>query len=153
MCQIFVAFSEYLNFKKYIVSYLRFKLKFSTFLVCFDHNAFTQLFTSEIFKKNPFFYKPYQTWWILLRTWELIEADHEVLKYFDVFQFAARSQFVTQISIHLAAIARKVRKKKKVRAFEQMFQSHNSTGIPKFVNANRLNQNSTATCSTLILKC
>ena len=34
-----------------------------------------------------------------------------------------------------------------------MFQSHNSTGIPKFVNANRLNQNSTATFNTLIFKC
>ena len=129
--------------KKIIASYLRFKTKFSTFLICLDHKAFTKLFTSFskkilffyrpywtmdmvdsfahlgvdwsrswglevflhfsvmylltslIFKKILLFYRPYWTWWILLHTWELIEADHEVLKYFDVFQFAAWSQFVT----------------------------------------------------------
>ena len=95
MCQIFVAFSEYLNFKKLLLPTLDFRWSFPLFLSASIIKLSQSYSLHRFSKKNPFFYRPYWTWWILLHTWELIEADHEVLKYFDVFQFAAWSQFVT----------------------------------------------------------
>lgn len=61
------------------------------------------------------------------------------------WRFSVRSvESVRHINLHtFSRDSWKSQIEKKVRAFEQMFQSHNSTGIPKFVNANRLNQKST----------
>ena len=61
------------------------------------------------------------------------------------WRFSVRSvESVRHINLHtFSRDSWKSQKEKKVRAFEQMFQSHNSTGIPKFVNANRSNQKST----------
>ena len=61
------------------------------------------------------------------------------------WRFSVRSvESVRHINLHtFSRDSWKSQKEKKVRAFEQMFLSHNSTGIPKFVNASRLNQKST----------
>ena len=143
MCQIFVAFSEYLNFKKLLLPTLDFRWSFPLFLSAsiiklsqsYSLHRFSKkiLFSIDHTGHGGFFCTPGSWLKQIMRSWSIL-----------TFFSSQRGVSVRHINLHtFSRDSWKSQKEKKVRAFEQMFQSHNSTGIPKFVNANRLNQKST----------